>query len=103
MDPSGSSATSCLRSSRNVSARTSERLPTKSPFDGFTIHPIPRSSGVTVPSVSCPTITYPFSARRTCIASVPYGTAPAATTASQTWRPCHDGDVELVARARRGS
>ena len=33
--------------------------------------PSPASSGVTVPSVSCPTMMYPFSARSTCIASVP--------------------------------
>ena len=45
----------------------------KSFFFLDTIQPIPRSWGVTVPSVSCPTITYPFSARSTCIASVPYG------------------------------
>ena len=32
---------------------------------------MPRSSGVCVPSVSWPTITKPFSARSTCIASVP--------------------------------
>ena len=49
--------TRCLRSSRTMSLRTSERLPTKSPLPGFTIQPIPRSSGVCVPSVSCPTMT----------------------------------------------
>ena len=59
-----------------MSERTSDRLPTKSPFDGFTIQPIPRSSGVTVPSVSWPTITKPFSARSTCMLSVPYGVMP---------------------------
>ena len=56
-----------------------------------TIQPIPRSSGVTVPSVSWPTITNPFSARRTCIASVPYGVMPngepAASTAVHSSRP----------------
>ena len=56
-----------------------------------TIQSIPRSWGVTVPSVSWPTIAYPFSARSTCIASVPYGvmpwSAPAAMTASQSARP----------------
>ena len=35
----------------------------KSGFDIATILPMPRSSGVTVPSVSCPTMMKPFSAR----------------------------------------
>ena len=35
------------------------------------IHSIPRSAGVTEPSVSWPTTMKPFSARRTCIVSVP--------------------------------
>ncbi len=57
-----------------------------------TIHDMPRSCGVTVPSVSCPMIGKPFSARSTCIASVPYGVmpngSPAAITASHIARPC---------------
>ena len=56
-----------------------------------TIHDMPRSCGVTVPSVSWPTITKPFSARSTCIDSVPYGVRPndepAASTASHIARP----------------
>ena len=53
---------------------------------------MPRSCGVTVPSVSWPMIGKPFSARSTCIASVPYGVmpngSPAAITASHIAWPC---------------
>ena len=59
--------------------------------------PIPEVLGRRVPSVSWPMIGYPFSARRTCIASVPYGVipsgSPAAITASQRARPCQVGTL----------
>ena len=52
-----------------------------------TMQPIPRSPGVTVPSVSCPTVAAdPFSARSTCIALVPYGVIRAARRPA-AWPP----------------
>ncbi len=61
----------------------------------------PRSAGVTVPSVSCPTMGNAFSARRTCIVSVPYGVmscgAPAAATASHSAAPHQAGTVSSKA------
>jgi hypothetical protein len=57
--------------SRAVSERASERLPMKSGFFFETIQSMPRSCGVTVPSVSWPTMMKPFSARSTCMVSVP--------------------------------
>ena len=51
----GSSPTNCLRSARFISGRDRDRLPTKSPFDRPIVQPRPRSSGITVPSVSWPT------------------------------------------------
>ena len=58
-----------------------------------TTQDMPASCGVTVPSVSWPTMMKPFSARRTCMVSVPYGVMPygwpASSTCSQTARPYH--------------
>ena len=71
-----SNPTSCFRPGRRRSGSVSERLPTKSGFDIATILPMPRSSGVTVPSVSCPTMMKPFSARNASRTSMPYATAP---------------------------
>ena len=56
------------RETRPVAA-TSE--PDEIGFDLATSRASPTSSGVTVPSVSWPTMMKPFSARSTCIASVP--------------------------------
>ena len=52
----GSSPTSCLRSGSALATRAKERFPTKSGFFFDTAHAMPRSCGVTVPSVSCPMI-----------------------------------------------
>ena len=72
-----------------MSARASERRPRKSLFLAM-IQSMPRSTGVMEPSVSCPTMMKPISARSTCIVSVPYGVmanfSPAAITASHTCR-----------------
>ena len=69
----------------------------KNGFFFETIQPILRSNGVTVPSVSWPTTMNPFSARRTCIASVPYGVmpngTPAAITASHAASPHQFGTL----------
>jgi hypothetical protein len=52
----GSSATRCLRSGRLLSARAKERFPMNSGFFFDTTQLMPRSCGVTMPSVSCPMI-----------------------------------------------
>ena len=48
---------------------------------------------MTVPSVSWPTMGKPFSARSTCMVSVPYGTAPSASTLSQSDLPYCQGTL----------
>ncbi|SKZ95616.1 Uncharacterised protein [Mycobacteroides abscessus subsp. abscessus] len=63
----------CLRNGLRSEARENERFPMKSDFFFDTTQLMPRSCGVTVPSVSWPMIGYPFSARNTCMVSVPYG------------------------------
>ena len=67
--------TSCLRSARTLSGRDIDRLPMKS-LRLLTIQSMPRSSGVTVPSVSWPAMMKPFSALSTCMVSVPNGVMP---------------------------
>ncbi|MCY1466303.1 hypothetical protein D9M71_845830 [compost metagenome] len=69
--------TSCLRSLRRVSLRFMPRQPIQE--NGLvrpTAQPMLRSSGVTEASVSWPMMMKPFSARRTCMVSVPYGVRP---------------------------